>query len=52
MLLIFVMQDGKIHLTTLSIVELEPFLLSVYEDYVNICRLCKHIVIQVSTKRT
>jgi hypothetical protein len=49
-LLIFVMQDGKVHLTILSIVELEPLLLSAYEDYVSICHLCKHIVIQVSMK--
>lgn len=39
-------KDGKVHLTILSIVELEPLLLSAYEDYVSICRLCKHIVIQ------
>lgn len=44
------MQDGKVHLTILSIVELEPLLLSAYEDYVNICRLCKRIVMQVSMK--
>ncbi|PNF19244.1 Non-structural maintenance of chromosomes element 1-like protein [Cryptotermes secundus] len=39
-------KDGKVHLTILSIVELEPLILSAYEDYVNICRLCKRIVMQ------
>jgi hypothetical protein len=46
---IFIVQDGKIYLSLLSIVELETLLTTTYEDYVSTCHLCKHIVIQVST---
>lgn len=45
----FAVQNGKVYLSLLSIVELEPLLTTAYEDSVNICCLCKHLVIQVST---
>ncbi|XP_021926806.1 non-structural maintenance of chromosomes element 1 homolog isoform X2 [Zootermopsis nevadensis] len=39
-------KNGKVYLSLLSIVELEPLLTTAYEDSVNICCLCKHLVIQ------
>ncbi|XP_069676148.1 non-structural maintenance of chromosomes element 1 homolog isoform X2 [Periplaneta americana] len=39
-------KDGKIYLSLLGIVELEPLLSSVYKDYITTCLLCNHIVIQ------
>jgi hypothetical protein len=45
----FILQDGKVYLSLLSIVELETLLTTAYKDYVSTCTLCKHVVIQVSS---
>lgn len=41
-----VQQDGKISLSLLSIVELEPIFTENYDEYIDKCQLCKRIVIQ------
>ncbi|KAJ9573696.1 hypothetical protein L9F63_008909 [Diploptera punctata] len=41
-----IQKNGKITLSLLSIVELEPILISHYEEYINKCHLCKRIALQ------